>query len=351
MSRFMNPKYKDLVPYTPGEQPQNRKYVKLNTNESPYPPSPRVLDVISREAVSKLNLYSDPTVAPLKEALADRYDVKPGNIFVGNGSDECLNFAFMAFGGDGIAFPDISYGFYSVFAALHHIRADVKPLRPDYSIDPAAYRAAGKAIVFANPNAPTGLTVPVSAIEDICRINAGHVVIIDEAYVDFGAESAVPLIQKYQNLLVVQTFSKSRSLAGARVGYAIGSEAVIQDLETIRYSTNPYNINRLSMAAAIEAVKDREYYRNNCRSIMAVRAYTKMALEKLGFTVLDSQANFLFAEHPDVSGETIYEELKERGVLVRHFPGKRTGNFNRITIGTKEQMDVLLGEVREIVGA
>lgn len=351
MSRYMNPLYKDLVPYTPGEQPQNRQYIKLNTNESPFPPAPGVLDVVNREAASMLRLYSDPTVQPLKEALADRYDVKPENIFVGNGSDDCLNFAFMAFGGDGAAFADITYGFYSVFANLHHVRADIRKLKEDYSLDPADYRAVGKAIFIANPNAPTGLTIPVSKIEEIVRTNTGHVVVIDEAYVDFGAESAVPFVKKYPNLLVVQTFSKSRSLAGARVGYAIGSEQVIQDLETIRYSTNPYNINRISMAAAIAAVKDRAYYQANCRKIMGVREYTKAELSKLGFRVLNSQANFVFAEHPDYSGQTLYEQLKERGILVRHLPGPRTDNFNRITIGTKEQMDAMLEAMKEILNS
>ena len=351
MSRYMNPLYKDLIPYTPGEQPQNRQYIKLNTNESPFPPAPGVLDVVNREAASMLRLYSDPTVRPLKEALADRYDVRPENIFVGNGSDDCLNFAFMAFGGDGAAFADITYGFYSVFANLHHVRADIRKLKEDYSLDPADYRAVGKAIFIANPNAPTGLTIPVSKIEEIVRSNAGHVVVIDEAYVDFGAESAVPFVKKYPNLLVVQTFSKSRSLAGARVGYAIGSEQVIQDLETIRYSTNPYNINRISMAAAIAAVKDRAYYQANCRKIMGVREYTKAELSKLGFRVLNSQANFVFAEHPDYSGKTLYEQLKERGILVRHLPGPRTDNFNRITIGTKEQMDAMLAAMKEILNS
>ena len=341
MSKFFNSYYGTLEPYTPGEQPQDKKYIKLNTNESPYAPAPGVLRVVNSEEAAKLRLYSDPALKPLKQALAERYGVTSEQIFVGNGSDEALNFAFMAFGEDGIAFPDISYGFYSVFAALNHIRTDVKPLMSDFSINPADYAGLGKAIVIANPNAPTGLSLSLDAIESILKTNPDHVVIIDEAYVDFGGESAVSLLPRYENLLVVQTFSKSRSLAGARVGYAIGSPALIADMETIKFSTNPYNVNRLSMAAAVEAVKDQAYYDDCIKKIKAARAYTEDALRARGFEVLPSKSNFVFAASPVYDGKKLYLDLKENGILVRHFDTERIANYNRITIGTMEEMQKL----------
>lgn len=341
MSKFFNSYYGTLEPYTPGEQPQDKKYIKLNTNESPYAPAPGVLRVVNSEEAAKLRLYSDPALRPLKQALAGRYGVTPEQIFVGNGSDEALNFAFMAFGEDGIAFPNISYGFYPVFAALNHIRTDVKPLLPDFSINPGDYAGLGKAIVIANPNAPTGLALSLDEIESILKTNPDHVVIIDEAYVDFGGESAVSLLPRYENLLVVQTFSKSRSLAGARVGYAIGSPALIADMETIKFSTNPYNVNRLSMAAAVEAVKDQAYYDDCIEKIKAARAYTEDALRKRGFEVLPSKSNFVFAASPVYDGKKLYLDLKENGILVRHFDTERIANYNRITIGTIEEMQKL----------
>ncbi len=349
MSKFFNSYYKELEPYTPGEQPQDKKYIKLNTNESPYAPAPGVLRVVNSEEASRLRLYSDPELKPLKQALADRYGVTPAQIFVGNGSDEALNFAFMAFGEDGIAFPSISYGFYPVFAALNHIRTDVKPLLPDFRIDPKDYEAVGKAVVIANPNAPTGLTLSLTEIERILKTNPEHVVIIDEAYVDFGGESAVPLLEKYENLLVVQTFSKSRSLAGARVGYAIGSPALIADMETIKFSTNPYNVNRLSMAAAVEAVKDQAYYNEKIAKIIEARAYTETALRERGFEVLPSKSNFVFAASPEYDGKKLYLDLKENGILVRHFDTERISNYNRITIGTMEEMQKLVETIDRLL--
>ena len=349
MSKFFNSYYGALEPYTPGEQPQDRRYIKLNTNESPYAPAPGVLRVVNSEEAAKLRLYSDPALKPLKQALAERYSVTPEQIFVGNGSDEALNFAFMAFGEDGMAFPSISYGFYPVFAALNHIKTNPKPLLPDFRIDPRDYANVGSAIVIANPNAPTGLTLSLAEIESILQTNPTHVVIIDEAYVDFGGESAVSLLPRYENLLVVQTFSKSRSLAGARVGYAIGSPALIADLETIKFSTNPYNVNRLSMAAAVEAVKDQAYYDGCIEKIKAARAYTEEALRERGFTVLPSKSNFVFAEHPMYNGKKLYLDLKEKGILVRHFETERIADFNRITIGTLEEMQTLIRTIDELL--
>lgn len=352
MSVFLNSRYKALVPYTPGEQPQGKPLIKLNTNESPFPPSEKVLAVLNRTEGAALRLYPDPTAKGLKEALASTYGVQPENVFAGNGSDEALNFAFMAFGEDGAAFPDITYGFYQVFAALHGIAADVKPLTKTFQIDIDAYRGAGKLTVLANPNAPTGLVLSLAEIEALLKADPQHVFVVDEAYIDFAAPgtSAIPLTKQYKNLLVVQTYSKSRSMAGARVGYAIGDAALIQDLERIRYSTNPYNLNRISLAAAQAALLDSAYYEENAKKIIKTREKTKAALLKLGFTCTDSQANFLFAAHPKAEGEALYQALKDRGILVRHFDKARISAYNRITIGTDEQMEALLLALREILG-
>ena len=351
MSTFFSPALRGLEPYTPGEQPQDRSYVKLNTNESPYPPSPGVAEVLNGREAAELRLYPDPEARALKGALGVRYGVSPEQVFVANGSDEALNFAVMAFAADGrgLAFADITYGFYKVFAALHRVEARLIPLREDFRLAAEDYLGLGQTIFLANPNAPTGLALGRDEVEQVVRANPDAVVVVDEAYVDFGGESAVPLIAQYENLLVVQTFSKSRSMAGARLGYAIGSPALIRDLETIKFSTNPYNVSRLTLRAGVQALAEQAYYDANCRKIEADRAYTKKALEALGFFCTDSRANFLFARHPAVEGEALYRGLKERGVLVRHFDGPRVGEYNRITIGTRAQMDILLEKVRELL--
>ena len=350
MSKFLSEKYASLTPYTPGEQPKERKYNKLNTNESPFPPSKAVIDAASEEA-GKLQLYSDPELTPLVRELASLYGVAPENVIATNGSDEVLNFAFMAFSDatHPIVFPDITYGFYPVFANLSAIPYEEIALKDDFSVDYRDYVGIGKNIVIANPNAPTGLALSLSEIEEIVKSNPDNVVIIDEAYVDFGGESAIPLTKKYDNLLVTGTFSKSRSLAGARLGFGIASKEIIRDLNTIRYSTNPYNVNRMTMMAGCAALKDNDYYMDNCRKIVENRSYTKAALEKLGFNVLDSKANFLFAESKEIDGEELYLKLKARGILVRHFSAERIKDFNRITIGTKEQMDKFLFATEEIL--
>lgn len=352
MSRYLNPAYSNLEAYVPGEQPRDMVYIKLNTNESPYPPAPAVLDAVNRAEVERLRLYSDPECTVLREKLAALYGVGKKNVYLANGSDDILNFAFMAFcdKDHGAIFPDISYGFYQVFADLHHIPATRVPLCEDFSIDHRAYCNRDGMIVIANPNAPTGMTLSLAQIEEILQTNPDHVVLIDEAYVDFGGESCVPLIDRYPNLLVVQTFSKSRSMAGARLGFAIANEALIADLELIKYSTNPYNINRLTQIAGAATV-DAEYYtRACCREIMETRAYTTEELQKLGFRVLPSCANFIFAESDRIEGGELYRQLKARGVLVRHFDKPRISNFNRITIGTRADMDAFLNAVREILG-
>ena len=351
MSKFFSEKFAALTPYTPGEQPRDMQYVKLNTNESPFPPSPKVAQAVAAES-GKLQLYSDPESTALRAKLAEVYGVKPAQVIVSNGSDEVLNFAFMAFadGKSPLAFPEISYGFYPVFAQLNRIPYTQVPLKADFSIDPADYMGIHKTVVIANPNAPTGMCLSLAEIEGIVKSNPDNVVIIDEAYVDFGGQSAVKLVDKYENLLVVQTFSKSRSMAGARLGFAIGSEQLIADLNTIRYSTNPYNVNRMTEFAGVAALEENDYYMQNAKTIMANRAWTVAELEKLGFTVLPSKANFIFAKSDKVDGEVLYKELKAKGVLVRHFTKARIAPFVRITIGTMEQMEILIAKIKEILG-
>ena len=350
MSRFLSQKYAALEEYVPGEQPQDRPYIKLNTNESPFPPSPATVAAIDREAIEKLCLYSDPESRALKAGIAALYGKTADMVFVSNGSDDILNFAFMAFGKDqGITFPDITYGFYRVFAELHHLDAAIVPLCEDFTIPTESFCATGRMVVIANPNAPTGMALSLAEIEKIVATNPQNVVLIDEAYVDFGAESAVSLVEKYDNLLVVQTYSKSRSMAGARLGFAFASPAIIKDLEKIKYSTNPYNVNRLTQAAGLAALSEDGYYKENCQKIMATRERTKEALMALGFTVLPSMANFLFAKHEKMDGDSVYRKLKERGVLVRHFTAARICDFNRITVGTDAQMQTMISALEDIL--
>lgn len=350
MSRFFSSKFAELKPYVPGEQPRDMKYIKLNTNESPFPPSDGVIKAVTEEA-GKLQIYSDPDSNELVSKIAELYGVKREMVIVSNGSDEILDFAFMAFSDDNVpaAFADITYGFYPVYAQRNNIKYEEVPLKADLTIDYKDYIGKNRLTVIANPNAHTGLFLSLDKIEAIISSNPDNVVIVDEAYVDFGAESAVKLTEKYDNLLVVQTFSKSRSLAGARLGFAIGSEELIADLNTIRFSTNPYNVNRMTSAAGCAAIDDNEYYMSNCRTIAEVREYTKERLTELGFEVTDSKANFVFAKTDRIDGGKLYTNLKERGILIRHFSGERIKEYNRITIGRKEDMDVLLDNIREIL--
>ncbi len=350
MSRFFSDKYSTLTPYVPGEQPKDMKYIKLNTNESPYPPSPMVAEAVAAE-IGSLQLYSDPECTVLKDKAAEVFGVNRDRIIMTNGSDEVLNFAFMAFSDDThpIVFADITYGFYPVFAEINRIPYELIPLREDFSIDPGDYIGLNKNIVIANPNAPTGLAMPLCDIEDIVRTNPDNVVIIDEAYVDFGAESAIHLTDKYENLLVCGTFSKSRSMAGARLGFGIGNEALIRDLNTVKYSTNPYNVNRMTAIAGYAALCENDYYMSNCKKIIQTRTRLQKELTSLGFECTDSQTNFVFAKHPNLDGGEIYRSLKNRGILVRHFDKERISQYNRITVGTPEQTDALLSAVREIL--
>lgn len=350
MSRYFSDKFRSLTPYTPGEQPKDMQYIKLNTNESPFPPPAEVVEATKNEA-QKAQLYSDPECTLLVEKAAQVYGVKKSELLFTNGSDEILNFAFMAFCDKNTpaVFPDITYGFYSVFADLHSIPYKKIPLQSDFSIDYKDYLSVHATVFIANPNAPTGLTLTVQEIEEIVRSNPDNVVVIDEAYVDFGGESCVPLIHKYDNLLVTQTFSKSRSLAGARLGVGIASESLIADLNTIKYSTNPYNVNRMTMAAGYAALCNQAYFDEKCKEICENRAYTATELKKLGFEVLNSKTNFLFVRSDKIDGKALYKQLKERGVLVRHFTSPRIAQFNRITIGTKAEMEICIQKIKEIM--
>ena len=351
MSRWISQEAERLAPYTPGEQPQDQQYVKLNTNESPFPPSPKVLKAINRAEILKLNLYSDPTCAALTEAIARRYELKAKNVLAGNGSDEVLAFAFRAFCGAGqpVAFADVTYGFYKSQAALFDLDVKIIPLREDFTLHVDDYMDFPGTIVIANPNAPTGIAVPRNDIQRLLEANPDRVVIVDEAYVDFGAESCVPMIYRYDNLLVTQTMSKSRSLAGGRVGYALGSPELIADLNRVKYSFHPYNVNRLSIAAGAAAVADEAYFAACTAAIRQTRAWTVGELENLGFTVLPSQANFVFVRHSQLPGETLYRKLKENGVLVRWFDADRIRDYIRITIGSMEQMETLVEELTAIL--
>ena len=351
MSRFLIDRYAPLEPYTPGEQPQDMQYIKLNTNEFPYPPAPEVLAAVNAEAAAQLRLYCDPECTALRQALGEVYGVPAANIFTANGSDDILNFAFQAFAGaqKPACFPDVTYGFYKVFGALHGVRFTELPLREDFTIDPADYYGRDGMVVLANPNAPTGLALSRAEIERIVQENPDQVVLIDEAYVDFGAESCVPLTARYDNLLVVMTYSKSRALAGARLGFAIGSRGLIEDLERIKYSTNPYNVNRITQACGTAAARFDGYYRSRCEEIAATRDRTADTLRGMGFRVLPSKANFLFAERPGLDGAALYRALRSRGILVRHFTQPRICQFNRITVGTPAQMDALTAAVQDIL--
>lgn len=350
MSEFLNTRLQKLEAYTPGEQPQDKKYIKLNTNESPFPPSKGVVNAITGEEIENLRLYCDPECKRLKAEFARLYSVNPENIFLSNGSDDILNFAFMAYGTNGAAYADITYGFYSVFAELYGIKSEVIPLNDDFSLNVDGFCNKSKLVVIANPNAPTGMEISLEDVEKIVISNPDTVVLIDEAYVDFGGTSCVELTRKYKNLLCVGTFSKSRSLAGARLGFAIANEELIKDLETIKYSTNPYNINRLTQIAGLHAVVENDYYMDNCQKIIENREYTITELKALGFEVLPSKANFIFAKSDKISGKTLYEKLKEKGILIRHFEKPRIKEYNRITIGNIAEMKTFISKVKEVLG-
>lgn len=351
MSKFLSKKYKGLTPYTPGEQPRDNVFIKLNTNESPFPPSPKAIKA-AVAAAEKVNLYSDPACTDLIKAVAAAFEVPENCIVCSNGSDEVLSWAFTAFCEDGRAgiFPDVTYGFYPVFAAQSGVPYKVIPLKEDLTVDVDRMKTENGTLFIANPNAPTGIALPADVIEDIVRSRPDRIVVVDEAYVDFGAQSVVPLIKKYDNLLVTQTFSKSRSMAGARLGLGFGCQELIRDLNTIRNSINPYNVGAVAQAMGIGALADAAYTEDNIREIIDNRAYTVSALRALGFELTDSLANFVFAHHPDVGGEEIYRKLREKGILVRHFSApERIRDYNRITVGSIGQMKALVKALAEIL--
>lgn len=356
MSRFWSQVVRDLTPYVPGEQPKIANLIKLNTNEHPCPPSPRVVAAIKAELGddgARLRLYPDPNADLLKNAIARHHGVKPGEIFVGNGSDEVLAHIFMALlkHDAPILFPDITYSFYPVYCGLYGVAHRTVPLAADFSIDPADYcGVANGGILIANPNAPTGRLLPLAAIERIVRANPDSVVVVDEAYVDFGGTSAIPLTQQYDNLLVVHTLSKSRSLAGLRVGFAVGHPDLIEALERVKNSFNSYPLDRLAIVGAVAAIEDEDYFRQCCAAVIATREALTADLAVLGFEVLPSAANFIFARHPGRDAAELAKALRERSIIVRHFKLPRIDQYLRITIGSDADCQALSAALREILG-
>lgn len=348
MSRYLDSKFAALLPYVPGEQPKDRPYIKLNANESPYPPSPLVLEALRSEEAAALNLYPDAACRELTALLAEHLGVGEGNILLANGSDDILNFCFLAFCERGVVFPDISYGFYEVFADLYHIDVLRPKMGAGLTIDPADYTGTGRCVVIANPNAQTGVALPLEAVEGIVKGSPESVVVVDEAYVDFGGETAVPLVGKYENVLVVRTFSKSASLAGARLGYAVGPEEIIEDLKKLKYSTNPYSVNRTALIAGAAAIRDWSYSAENCRSIASERERLASELKARGFELTDSRTNFVLAKPRGIGAKEYMEALRERGILIRYLGGPLADRV-RITIGTPGQMDALLEATDEIL--
>ncbi|MDP3513028.1 MAG: histidinol-phosphate transaminase [Sulfuritalea sp.] len=353
MSRFWSDVVKGLKPYVPGEQPKLANLVKLNTNENPYGPSPRVLEAIRAATGESLKLYPDPNAEQLKLAIAKYHAVDSSNVFVGNGSDEVLAHVFLALlkQAQPILFPDISYSFYPVYCGLYQVAYETIPLASDFSIQVGAYTRPNGGIIFPNPNAPTGCLVPLAEIERLLQSNRDSVVVIDEAYVDFGGESAIPLTVSYPNLLVVQTLSKSRSLAGLRVGFAVGHVDLIEALERVKNSFNSYPLDRLAIAGAVAAFEDRAYFEQTCQAVVATREKLSGELQAFGFEVLPSQANFIFVHHPQRDAQELALALRQRSIIVRHFKLPRIEQFLRITVGTDEQCAALVAALKEIISA
>jgi histidinol-phosphate transaminase len=340
-----------VIPYTPGEQPKRTDVIKLNTNENPYPPSPGVRDVLDKFDCGKMRLYPDPDSTVLVEAIAERYGLNTSQVFVGVGSDDVLSVAFLTFFNSEkpVLFPDITYSFYDVWADVYRIPYKQIPLTDDFRIDPSDYKTENGGIIFPNPNAPTGCEESLEMIEDIVKANPGSVVIIDEAYVDFGAESALPLINKYENLLVIQTFSKSRSMAGMRIGFAMGNEKLIRYMNDVKFSINSYTMTPLTQLCGAEAMRDEDYFTETVSKIIETRENSKKELADLGFTFTDSKSNFIFASHKSVPAEKIFSELKKRGIYVRYWNKPRINNYLRISIGTDKEMEALISALKEII--
>lgn len=333
-----------VVPYVPGEQPQESNLIKLNTNENPYPPAPGVIRALRQFDTDRLRLYPEPTCKVLVDAIAEYYGLKGSQVFVGVGSDDVLAMIFMTFFNSEkpILFPDITYSFYDVWADMLRISYEVKPLDENFLIKKEDYYGENGGVIFPNPNAPTGILMELSEIEAIVEHNRDVIVVVDEAYIDFGGESALPLIEKYDNLLVVQTFSKSRSLAGMRIGFAMGNEKLIQYINDVKYSFNSYTMNQTALALGVEAIRDKEYFEETRRKVIDTREWTKGELKKLGFSFGDSKSNFIFAAHETVPAKEIFEALKKEHIFVRYFSKERISNYLRISIGTREEMETLI---------
>lgn len=352
MSKFWSPLTASLVPYVPGEQPKDKTYIKLNTNENPYPPSPKVTDAITGAANADLRLYPDPTCDELVQAAANYYGLPAEQVFVGNGSDEILAFAFAAFFDPAkkLLFPDITYSFYKVYAKLYGLQTELIPLDEQFNVQVEAYHSDNGGIIIPNPNAPTAQLLPLGDIRTLLESNPNQAVIIDEAYIDFGGQSAVELITDYPNLLVVQTLSKSRSLAGLRVGFAFGSKELIEGLNRIKNSFNSYTLDRLALAGAVASFEDEAYFRETTAKVIATRERVTEQLLAIGFKVTDSKANFVFISHKAIAAKDIFQQLRDKGVLVRYFDQPRINEYLRVSIGTDEEMDAFIQAVQEIVG-
>lgn len=351
MSKYWSKLAASLEPYVPGEQPKDRKYIKLNTNENPYPPSPKVIEAIKTNVDETLKLYPDPNGDELKKTLASYFGLKKEQVFVGNGSDEVLAFSFMAFfdPNEPILFPDITYSFYPVYANVFKIDYELVPLNEDFTLPVEKLFNSDGGVIIPNPNAPTGNYVSLQHVEEILTHNKEKVVIIDEAYVDFGGESAVKLVDKYPNLLVIQTLSKSRSLAGLRVGFAFGHEDLINGLNSVKNSVNSYTLDKLALVGAVEAIKDDEYFQDTRNRVINTRERVTSELDKMGFNVIPSKSNFVFISHPSIKAEDIFIKLKEESILVRYFRQPRIDNFLRVSIGNDEEMDAFIKAVNKIV--
>jgi histidinol-phosphate aminotransferase len=349
MSKYASKTINSITPYVPGEQPQDRTYIKLNTNENAYYTSQKAVSSITEDVLKNLKRYSDPTCKCLVSAIAKYYNVNTSNVLTTNGSDEALAFCFLAYGTCGVAFADVTYGFYDVFAKLYNCPVEHIALKDDYTIDINDYLNIGKTIVIANPNAQTGIALPFEKLEKVISSNVNNIVIVDQAYVDFGGQNVIPLINKYDNLVVVNTFSKSRALAGARVGFIVANERLIDDLNKVKYSFHPYNVNSLSLLLATNAINDVDYFNESVGKIIRTRERLTAQLKELSFEVLPSSANFILAKKQGIGGKDLYLKLKERGILVRHFDEPRIKDFIRITIGTDEEIDILIDNIKEIV--
>jgi len=350
MSKFWSPFVRDLVPYVPGEQPKLTKLVKLNTNENPYGPSPKAIEAMRAEVNDNLRLYPDPNSDLLKQAVARYYGVESNRVFLGNGSDEVLAHAYNAFfkHDKPLLFPDISYSFYPVYCGLYGVEYEAVPLDAQFQIRVEDYNRPNGGIIFPNPNAPTGCLMALDAVEQILKANPDSVVIVDEAYIDFGGETAIALVDRYPNLLVTQTLSKSRSLAGLRVGLAVGHPDLIEALERVKNSFNSYPLDRMAIVGAAAAFDDREYFEKTCNLVIASREKLVAQLEGKGFDVLPSAANFIFARHPDHDAAGLAAKVREQGVIVRHFKQERIAQFLRITIGTPEQNQALVDALGDL---